>query len=173
MKTLCVTGHRPKDLPWNKYNPNDKVRLAYLEKMRKIISDCIEEGYSHFISGAALGVDTDFALTVLSLKERYEHITLELAIPCPDQNKFWTSEECNRYFDLQKRADKVTLLSESYTPYCMQRRNEYMVDKSDCVLCCYNGSKSGGTYNTIKYANKTHKPIIIIDLSPIFVNSII
>ena len=168
MKTLCATGHRPKDLPWNKNDLSDKRRLCYLDKMREIIVSCIADGYTHFISGAALGVDTDFALTVLNLKENYPFIRLELAIPCREQNKFWTEKESEIYLVLQNKADKVTVLSELYTPYCMQKRNEYMVDKSDAVLCCYNGAKSGGTYNTIKYAKRKNKPLFIIDLSPLF-----
>ena len=40
-----------------------------------------------------------------------------------------------------------------------------MVDNSDCVLCCYSGTKDGGTYNTIKYAEREGKKMILIDLS--------
>lgn len=164
MKTLCATGHRPKDLPWAKYDTDNPKRTDYLEKMRNILVECIEDGFTHFISGAALGADTDFALTVLDLKERYPFITLELAVPCADQDKFWTESDRKVYKKIISAADKVTVLSPYYTPYCMQRRNEYMVDGSDLVLCCYNGASSGGTFNTIKYAKKQNKKLIFIDL---------
>ncbi len=47
----------------------------------------------------------------------------------------------------------------------MQKRNEYMVDKSNLVLAIWNGDKSGGTWNTIKYAMKKGKNIRYIMLN--------
>ena len=49
----------------------------------------------------------------------------------------------------------------------MQKRNRYMVDKSDIILAIWNGEKSGGTWNTIEYAQKKGKKIIYIMLSEI------
>ena len=40
-----------------------------------------------------------------------------------------------------------------------------MLNKSDCVLCCYNGKKSGGTYNTIKLAQKMNKKLLYVEIS--------
>jgi hypothetical protein len=40
-----------------------------------------------------------------------------------------------------------------------------MVEKSDCVLCCFNGIKKGGTYSTIKLAQSKNKQLLHIDLS--------
>ena len=52
----------------------------------------------------------------------------------------------------------------SYLPVRLQKRNKYMVDNSDCVLCCYNGATEGGTYNTVRYAEKSGKRLLFIDL---------
>lgn len=166
METLCVTGHRPDGLPWGKQRDNTGRRGDYLEELKNVVEYCIKNGFRHFISGAAVGVDTDFAFTVLALKKRYPYITLELAIPCPDQDKFWSSDERRDYEELLEKADIKTVVSPYFTGYCMQKRNRYMVDNSDCVLCCYNGAADGGTYNTVKYAEKCGKRLIKIDLSP-------
>ena len=47
----------------------------------------------------------------------------------------------------------------------MQKRNEYMVDKSDLVIAFWNGEESGGTWNTINYAERKGKQLVINRLS--------
>ena len=42
-----------------------------------------------------------------------------------------------------------------------------MVDKSDLVLAIWNGEKKGGTWDTIKYAQKQGKTVKYIMLSEI------
>ena len=58
-------------------------------------------------------------------------------------------------------ADDKIVLSQEYTPTCMQERNQYMVDNSGVVLA-YLRRKSGGTFNTVKYAKQQSVPIIKI-----------
>ncbi len=164
MKTLCVTGHRPDGLPWKK-NTEDILCLQFLCTLKEYLRLAISEGYTHFISGGALGVDTLFALTVIELKEQFSNITLEIAIPCKDQEKSWSETNKKIYRYIIAKADQVTCLSEKYFTFCMQKRNEYMVEKSDCVLCCFNGVKKGGTYSTIKLAQSKNKQLLHIDLS--------
>ena len=54
----------------------------------------------------------------------------------------------------------VTFVSEQYSPFCMQKRNQYMIDKSDCVLAFWNQDiLQGGTVNTIRYAKSKNKHI--------------
>ena len=57
----------------------------------------------------------------------------------------------------------MTVLSEAYSPGCMQRRNRYMVDHASLVLACYNGSP-GGTMSTLLYARRQGLKIVTIDL---------
>lgn len=58
-------------------------------------------------------------------------------------------------------------LSEEYTRNCMLERNRYMVDKSDYVFAVWNGERHGGTWYTMQYANKRHKPLEILRLDEI------
>lgn len=55
---------------------------------------------------------------------------------------------------------------QTYKPYLMQVRNEYMVNLADKVIAVWDGS-SGGTGNCVAYAKKKEKEIIMIDPSTI------
>lgn len=163
-KTCSCTGHRPKGFP---FAYGEKEYLSYLRRLeREIERAIVEYGVSHFISGMALGADTDFAELVLRFRKRYK-ITLECAIPCPEQTWKWTEKEKERYSEILKNADTVTLVSERYTNDCMLKRNRYMVDKSDLVIAVFNGAERGGTWYTIRYAKQKHVPIVLINLTKI------
>lgn len=124
----------------------------------------IYSGYTKFISGMAEGADIDFAQEVLNLREKYEFVTLEAALPYPF---VMPKNPTDVHFDKKEIldvCDSITVLSSHYYNDCMQKRNRYMVDKSDLVLAIWNGEKKGGTWNTIKYAQKQGKPIKYIML---------
>lgn len=165
-KICCCTGHRPQKFPFE-YGGRGKEYLSYLKKLEnKIITAVTEYGVTCFISGMALGVDLDFAETVLKYRKQYS-LTLECAVPCPNQTLKWDKKDISRYDRILKKADSVTLVSECYTPECMLKRNRYMVDKSDLVIAVFNGVKTGGTWYTINYAQKKNKTIEVINLCDI------
>lgn len=161
-KKCCFTGHRPKSLPFG-YNEEE----ALCKKLKELLSESIERqitenGVTHFISGMAMGVDIYAAEAVLKLREKYPQIKLECAIPCETQANKWSEGWRNRYFDIIRRSDVAKMLQTHYTPDCMMKRNKYMVDNSDVVIAVWNGLKSG-TGNTVNYAVKSGKNVIIID----------
>ena len=159
----CCTGHRPKGFPF-KYGIDKQKHNAYLNALAEKIALAITAyGITGFISGMAIGVDLDFAELILKLRDRYP-ITLECAIPCPNQTLKWSDNDKLRYNDILKRADKISLISERYSPECMLKRNRYMVDKSNVVIAVFNGIEKGGTWHTIQYAKSKNKIIELIDL---------
>ena len=162
-KTCCVTGNRPQKFPW-KYGEG-KAHKKYLVEMAGQIEKLIESGYTYFISGGAIGVDMDFAEAVLQVKKQHKDIILEIAVPCRNQDLKWSKNDKERYAGILKSADIVNVLSENYTSFCMQKRNEYMVDKAALVLAFWNGEESGGTWNTINYAERKGKQLVINRLS--------
>ena len=161
--TCCVTGNRPQKFPW-KYGEG-KEHKKYLVKMTRQIENLIESGYTYFISGGAVGVDMDFAEAVLQAKKQHKDIVLEIAVPCRNQDLKWSKDDKRRYAEILSYADIVNILSENYTSFCMQKRNEYMVNKSDLVIAFWNGEESGGTWNTINYAERKGKQLLINKLS--------
>lgn len=161
-KTCCFTGHRPNGLPW-KYDEQNIFCLALKKMLASYIKQKLLEGYTHFISGMAMGVDLIAAECVLQLKEDY-NISLEAAIPCENQCKFWSETYVQRYNKILEQCDKITYISKTYTKNCMWQRNCYMVDNSDCVIAVSNGNKQSGTAQTINYAKQKGKEILLIRL---------
>ena len=157
--TCCFTGHRPQHLG---FAPGSEAETALKNRIAgEILRLITEQNVRHFISGMALGVDTYAARTVLKLKELYPDVTLECALPCKGQDRRWKKADREEYARILAAADKVTLLQESYTPFCMQLRDAYMVEEADIVLAVWNGSK-GGTAYTVNCARKRGRTIIIL-----------
>lgn len=160
--TICFTGHRPKGLPWG-YNENAQSCLKFKQYMKELLIQKINEGYTYFIVGMALGIDIIVAEILLELKKYYD-INVECAIPCLHQEVKWTNSQQGHYRDILGRCNKIVYVSKEYTITCMQKRNEYMIDNSDLLIAVWNGTASG-TLNTINYAKRKDKTTIIIDIN--------
>ena len=141
-KTCCFTGHR-------EIEDADKDTLK--AALDAAIRDLIARGYRYFGAGGALGFDTLAASAVLSLKKEYPDIALILVLPCPNQTRYWKSEDVAAYEEIMRRADKCVYTSDHYFNGCMQRRNRYLVDHSSACIA-YLRRESGGTAYTVEYA---------------------
>ena len=160
--SCAFTGHRPGKLPWGE-DESDLRCIALKAKLRAAVESAIHEGMEHFICGMAEGCDLYFAETVLALKSTYPHVTLEAAIPCPSQADGWGEAQKSRYRDILARCDYETMVQQSYTPGCMQRRNRYMVDHASLLIAVNDGAR-GGTRSTIEYAFKRGVNVLDIPL---------
>ena len=160
--SCCFSGHRPVRLPWGS-NENDPRCRALKAQIGEELEKLYQRGFRHFLCGMAIGCDMYFAEQVLLLREKHADVTLEAAIPCDGQAERWNRAQKERYEDLVSRCDTVTRISHSYTPDCMMRRNEYMIDRSSLLLACFAG-RSGGTMKTILYAQRCGVETVILEI---------
>nr|WP_325183849.1 SLOG family protein [uncultured Oscillibacter sp.] len=158
--SCCFTGHRPGKLPWG-YCEEDPRCLALKRRIADAAEAACAEGFRHFLCGMALGCDLYFCEIVLALRERYPDITVEAAIPCPTQADAWSPAQRARYRRLVDACDFETVVSAGYTPYCMQRRDRYMVDHAALLIAAFDGTP-GGTQYTMQYAMS--RGVSIVDL---------
>jgi len=160
-QTACsFTGHRPAKLPW-KFNENDSRCVSLKRRILDAVEIAYAEGYRHFLCGMAQGCDLYFCESVLAMRSRHPDVTVEAVIPCPTQADDWPPEAVLRYRRLVEACDFETLVSDRYTPGCMQRRNRYLVDHASLLIAAYDGS-AGGTRNTIQYA--LQRGVDVVDL---------
>ena len=157
MLTACVTGHRPADLFG--YGLMDAKWLAVRSAIKKALLD---NGVTELITGMALGVDQVAALAVLDLKDAGHAIKLHAAVPCRGHSYRWPEKSRMLYDAILSKCDQVALVSDQlYAPYLMQKRNEYMVDRSGLVIAVFKGTP-GGTKNCVDYAIRKNKKIWLI-----------
>lgn len=155
---IGVTGPRPHKLGWG-YNLLTEPYKILKDVFKRVL---IENNCTEAVTGMALGTDMVFAMAVIELKNEGYDIKLHCAIPCKNHSKNWISEDDIMLYDsILSQADIVKFVSDTpYTPYCMEKRNKYIVDISDKMVCLY--INTGGTANCLKYAKKKEKEVICI-----------
>ena len=161
--TACLTGHRPKSLPW-KYNENSKSCKRFKKDLKNIFKNLIQEGITIFLSGMAEGFDMIGAEILINLRKRNKHIKIVAVVPCCNQEIKWAKSQQIRYHRVLKKCDEIIILSNKYTTTCMIERNRFMVENSNTVIAGYIG-ENGGTRYTIQYAQEKGLQIFIIDLN--------
>ena len=150
---VCFTGHRPEKLHYEE----KVVKKLLREQIEKAIAD----GYKTFITGMARGIDLWAGEIVLDLKKSYKDIHLICALPHPNFEKKWQLADRMKYHSVLKKADLQRTICPSFSMGAYQKRNIWMVDKSNRVIAAYNGEK-GGTKNTIDYAGSQGVEVINI-----------
>jgi len=149
MKTCCCTGHRK--------IPADKIEYVKQE-LRREISQAVEDGYTHFISGFAKGTDLIFASIVADLMKDNPALTLEAALPY--RNRMNTTDRLFRR--LLPMCRTVSIHSEKYNPACYMKRNREMVFCSQRVIAVYDGREKGGTIFTMRCAYTQGREVRVI-----------
>lgn len=150
---ICMfTGHRNIEYRHAKTLP---------QQLDELLERLIEEGYTEFRAGGAVGFDTFAALKVLEKRKKYGFVKLHLFLPCQDQEKKWKENMKASYYFVKEQADTVRYISEEYHSGCMQQRNRAMVDGSElCVAYC--GRSSGGSAYALGYAKQKGLEVINI-----------
>ena len=159
-QTVCLTGHRPKSLPWG-YDESSESCLKFKEEVRKVFVGAIEYGITTFLTGMAEGFDMIAAEILLELRKKH-NIKVIAVVPCAKQELKWKPEQQKRYKNILKKCDDVILLYDHYTLACMNERNKFMVKHSSVCIACWNG-KPSGTGNTVRFAKEYENKIKTIN----------
>jgi uncharacterized phage-like protein YoqJ len=149
--TVAFTGHRYIDA---------SLCSNIRDRLTATILDAYEHGFRNFISGFAIGFDMMAAEIVVSLRETHEDMTLTAAIPFRGQSSRFNYYDQQRYDRLIREANEVLLLSESYYPRCFLERDAFMVDNSSMLIAYYDGRERGGTFYTVKKADRNGVPVV-------------
>lgn len=148
-KACSFTGHRQVEKNF------DHARF------KEVLTAFIDEGYTHFLCGMAMGFDMLAAELIIELKKDRPQIRLIACVPCEGQSRYFPAAEKERYEKILSKCDEVKVLSNHYYNGCMLVRDRYMVDNSS-LLIAYKRVNEGGTYYTLKYALKQNKRICLV-----------
>lgn len=156
---IAITGHRPDKLD-NDYDLTSPLTKKIKDVIMAYLGNYfVKEEDVKLITGMALGIDTLFAQIAIE-----NQIPFIAALPCAGQQSRWPEKSKKRYNEiLQNKLCEIHYVSNGgYTNFCMQKRNEWMVDNCDLLIAVCDGS-AGGTSNCIKYAKKVTRDIIEIN----------
>ncbi len=151
----AFTGHRPEKV----------IGLEgwIIVELRKEILKAIDDGYTTFLTGMSRGVDLWAADIVIHLRRYNPQLKLIGVIPFEGVEESWSVDWIKHYKLVRKELDWLHVVDKAYSPDSYQKRNRFMVDHSSRVLAVYNGI-SGGTRNTIKYAQEIDVPVVFLEV---------
>lgn len=163
MRICAFTGHRPTRFAF-KYNEAAPTCAKLKNVLAKQIARLYRCGVTQYLTGCALGVDMWAGEAVLALAEQYPEISLRCIVPFAGQERQWTTAQQARYNVLLQRSSQTVIIRDRYTDDCYFARNRYLVDNSDVLLAVYDGEakKRSGTGYTVRYAQSTGKPVLLI-----------
>lgn len=144
-KIVCFAGHR---YEWHCIGVEDKLPI--------VLEELILKGYTIFYDGNSGAFDKKCASAVLELKHKYPHIKLIRILTYYHHDK-------ERY-ELPSCYDGSILpeIEKLHYKQKIVKRNEWIVDNSDILVCHIEETYKSGAYRTLKYAQKQNKTIIYI-----------
>ena len=85
-------------------------------------------------------------------------------LPHPGHDARWDERSKKRMAFLLKHCTEHLTIGTDASPESFYKRNRYMVDHADCLVAVYDNNRGvrSGTGQTVRYAEKLGKPIILI-----------
>ena len=150
-KNCCFTGHRPQFFPWGG-NTGDPAAAKMLRALESEIRLAIDDGYTTFLYGGALGVDTWAAEIVLHLRKNLP-LTLIAVLPFPGYNADVTE---NLYRQTIAESDRILYVEPVRRMAALAARDRYMVDHSSRLIAVYDERSRihSGTWRALCYARE-------------------
>ena len=144
-KIVAFAGHR---YEWQS--------IGVEEKLLQVLEDLINRGYNIFYDGNYGAFDNKSRNAVLKLKNKYPYIRLVLILTYYHHDK--EKYPIPSYYDDTILPD----IEEYHYKQRITKRNEWIIDQCDLLVCHIKETYKSGAYNTLQYAQKQNKPIICI-----------
>lgn len=144
-KIVAFAGHR---FDWQS--------IGVEEKLLQTIEELINKGYTIFYDGSCGAFDKKCLHVVLELKHKYPNIKIIKILKYYHHEK--AKYEIPPYYD----GSLYPNLEKCHYKQIIIKRNEWIVDNCDVLICHIEETYSSGAYRTVKYAHKIGKPIIYI-----------
>ncbi|MCR5599968.1 MAG: DUF1273 domain-containing protein [Ruminococcus sp.] len=183
-KAVCFTGHRETSITPYGSKPlyrNITVRTVQLMLCR-YIDMAVEQGYSDFISGLAMGTDLWAAKYVLAKKRSDKKIRLIGVMPYLLHAKRFEAHYRELLTEVENSTDQLLTTNTdpevvygksrsggNTSPDLYKVRNYFMVDHASAVISFFNeGAFKSGTYQTLNYAVRKGRKIRRFGLDDVY-----
>ena len=144
-KVVCFSGHR-----------DDFRNIGIEEPLRKNIIELIEKGYTTFYDGGKGYFDKLSASIVIKLKQKYSYIKIIKILA------YYNHDKEKGYISSDYDGTILPELEDCHPKQRITKRNEWIVQHSDVLVCHIQNTYKSGAYKTLKFARKINKPIIYI-----------
>lgn len=144
-KIVAFAGHR---FDWQ--------CIGVEEKLLQTIEELINKGYTIFYDGACGAFDRKCLHAVLELKHKYPHIKVIQILKYYHHEK--EKYELSPCYDGSIYPD----LEECHYKQIITKRNEWIVENCDVLVCHIEETYKSGAFNTVKYAYQVNKPLIYV-----------
>lgn len=148
----AFTGYRPPKL----YEAAGGAAEALLApRIESAVAGLYGRGYRRFLTGMAEGFDLLAAERVLALRTAgiCPEACIVAVVPFAGQERNYGRRWMEAYRTVAEAAAEVVTLSDHYYRDCFLRRNDYLVDHSSALVCCFDGRR-GGTAYTVSRARR-------------------
>lgn len=182
--TVCITGHREKNIPAYKDNPLFRdITIATVKLMLyRYIDMAVACGYTNFISGLAMGTDLWAAEYILQKRCTNKNLQLIGAMPYLRHAERYPSNYLGILKNVEKEADLLITVNdnpdiiygarsrgEDRSKALYRDRNYFMVDRSSAVIAFLNDPGSwSGTAQTVNYAARKGRRIGQFGINDVF-----
>lgn len=156
-RTCTITGHRPQRFKF-KYNEHYKLCVKIKKALTAEIINFYSQGVRTFWIGGGIGVDTWAGEIIIELKKQkeYEAMRLCVALPFSSFKARCDPKQQTRLRDILNACDEQIIVADKESDSAYRCRNEYMIERSDCVLAVYDNDRSirSDISMTVNYAVK-------------------
>lgn len=143
-KIVCFAGHR-----------HDWQNIGIEDKLKETIINLINKGYNIFYDGGKGYFDNISAKIVLNLKEKFPEIKIYKILTNYNHKK--DKLELSAY-----DGSILPEIQEIHYKQKITKKNEWMINNCDILVCHIKETYKSGAYTTFKYAQKLNKEIILI-----------
>ena len=132
------------------------VTYALEELLERTVRELIEQGIDEFWCCDQGSFDWVARMVMLRVKKDYKHIILcYVCAYNPDLYSKTKLQDLNSKFEILYPFKA----SEGHPKFAISRRNKYIVQSADVLVCCIE-KDYGGAYSAYKYAQKQEKTVI-------------
>ncbi|MEG9430492.1 MAG: hypothetical protein VZQ61_06195 [Christensenellaceae bacterium] len=144
-KSVCFAGHR-----------NQWQISCSEETLTETIEKLINDGYTVFYDGGMGYFDYMCRNAVTKLKQKYDNVKLIKVLT------YYHYKNENNFLPNCFDETIYPSIEEYYFKQKIIKRNEWIIDNCDVLVCNITETYKSGAYRTVKYAQKKKKQIIYI-----------